>query len=193
MAYTLYGSYPSPFVRRIRMLLEGIPFEFKDMNIYETADAVELNKINPVNQIPVFQDGERTIWDSRQIFYYLNQQHKLQNMDWADENLLTVMEGAINAGVALLLMKRSGIDVKEPYMYVQRQKDRIDSVLDYLKDYLNSERSKVWDFHAMTLYSFIDWAKFRQVTSFESRPECEDFLATHSNRIIVKQTAIPGN
>lgn len=193
MNYTLYGSLPSPFVRRIRMLLEGIPYEFKDLNIYETADAVELGKINPVNQIPVFQDGERTIWDSRQIFYYLNQRHKLQNLDWDDENLLTAMEGAISAGVALLLMKRSGIDVKEPYMYVQRQRDRIESVLDFLKEYLASERSKSWDFHAMTLYSFLDWAKFRQLAFFDARSECEEFLAAHSHRLIVKQTAIPGN
>src|SRR5688572_7794625 len=106
MSYILYGSKTSPFVRRIRILLENIPYEFKELNIFEGQDSIDLNKVNPINQIPVLMDGTKPIWDSRQIFNYLNARHGFQSLDWEDENLLTAIEGAMSAGISLLLMKR---------------------------------------------------------------------------------------
>lgn len=191
MGYILLGSKTSPFVRRIRMLMEHVPYELKEMNIYETEDSLELNKVNPVNQIPVLIDGDQKIWDSRQIFNYVNLMHKLHNMNWEDENNLTAIEGAMNSGVTLLLMKRSGMNIAEPYMYVNRQKERIDSVLTYLKPYMENEGLVEWNFITMSLYSFLDWATFREIINISDRPECQKFLDTHKDREIVKETEIP--
>jgi glutathione S-transferase len=191
MGYVLYGSKTSPFVRRIRILLENIPYDFKEVNIFEGQDAVDLNKINPINQIPVLVDGNNTIWDSRQVFNYLNSLHRFQNMDWKDENLLTAIDGAMNAGVALLLMKRSGINVNEPLMYVQRQKERMESILDFLKPFIMDQGLKNWDFHTISIYCFLDWALFRGMINIEKRPECQAFLEKHKDRKIVTSTAIP--
>lgn len=191
MGYILLGSKTSPFVRRIRMLMEHIPFELKELNIYETEDGLELNKVNPVNQIPVLLDGDQKIWDSRQIFNYINLMHKLHNMNWDDENTLTAIEGAMNSGVTLLLMKRSGMNISEPYMYVNRQKERIDSVLTYLKPYMENEGLKEWNFLTMSLYSFLDWATFREIIKINDRPECQKFLDAHKDKKVVKETEIP--
>jgi glutathione S-transferase len=190
MSYTLIGSLTSPFVRRIRMLMENIPYELKEIDIFNQDGMVELNTMNPVNQIPVLIDGENKIWDSRQIFNYLNLLHKLHNMDWEDENLLTVIDGAMNSGVALILLKRSGVDINQPMMYVDRQKRRIESVLDYLKPFMQKEGLN-WNFHSMSLYAFLDWAQFRQITNLQNRPECLAFLRHHADRSIVQKTAIP--
>ena len=191
MGYVLYGSKTSPCVRRIRILLENIPYDFKEVNIFEGQDAVDLNKINPINQIPVLVDGDNTIWDSRQVFNYLNSLHRFQNMDWQDENLLTAIDGAMNAGVALLLMKRSGINVNEPLMYVQRQKERMESILDFLKPFIMDQGLKSWDFHTISIYCFLDWALFRGMINIDTRPECLTFLKKHKDRKIVTLTAIP--
>lgn len=191
MGYILLGSKTSPFVRRIRMLMEHVPYELKELNIYETEDSLELNKVNPVNQIPVLLDGDQKIWDSRQIFNYVNLMHKLHNMNWDDENTLTAIEGAMNSGVTLLLMKRSGMNITEPYMYVNRQKERIDSVLTYMKNYMENDGLKEWNFITMSLYSFLDWATFREIINISDRPECQKFLDTHKDKKIVKETEIP--
>jgi glutathione S-transferase len=191
MGYVLYGSKTSPFVRRIRILLANIPYDFKELNIYEGQDAIELAKINPVNKIPVLTDGDTTIWDSRQIFNYLNSFHRFQNMDWQDENMLTAIEGAMDAGVSLFLMKRSGIKIDEPLLYVQRQKDRIESVLDYLKPYIKERALKEWNFHTISLYCFIDWANFRGMINIDNRAECQALLDKYKDLDIVTQTQIP--
>lgn len=193
MSYTLYGSRTSPFVRRTRILMENLDYEFKEMDIFGAADAVKLNKINPINQIPVLTDGEKTIWDSRQIFNYLNAFHRFQNMDWEDENLLTAIDGAMNAAVSLLLMKRSNIELKNDYMYVKRQKERIESILDYLTPFIAEKLTQkdAWDMHTISLYCFLDWGVFRNLFSIENRPECKALLELHADRAIVKETAIP--
>lgn len=106
MSYVLIGSKPSPYVRKIRLVLESIPYEFRELNIYDGVDGVELNKLNPINRIPVLLDEDKTIWDSRQIFNYLNQKHQLFATDWSDENIITSIDGMLDSGVALMLMKR---------------------------------------------------------------------------------------
>lgn len=191
MAYTLYGSQTSPFVRRLRMLMHDLPYDFKEMNIFETQDAVLLNKINPLNQVPVLQHDEKTIWDSRQIFQYLNQLHQFQKLDWKDENLLTAIEGAMDSGIALLLMKRSGMNIDENFMFINRQKERIDSVLDHLAPLLKDRGRTDWNFASMSLYAFMDWALFRNIINIDNRPECRQFLDSHANRPAVLATAIP--
>lgn len=191
MSYTLLGSQTSPFVRRIRMLLETIPYEFKELNIFETEDAQTLNKINPVNQIPVLLDGEAKIWDSRQIFNYINLNHKLHNMDWDDENMITAIDGAMNSGITLLLLKRSDINIEESCMFVNRQKERIESVMNFMKPYLLKEGLKEWNFISITMYCFLDWARFRNIFDVAAYPEAVKFLETHSNKEIVKSTSLP--
>ncbi len=191
MAYTLYGSPTSPFVRRIRMLIHDLDYDFREMNVFDAKDATLLNKINPLNQIPVLTHDEKTIWDSRQIFQYLNQIHRFESIDWQGENLLTAIEGAMDSGITLLLMKRSDMDVDGPHMYINRQKERIQSVLNFLKPYLEGERAQDWNFANMTLYAFLDWGTFRGIINIENRPECKRFLEIHSSHNSVKATAIP--
>jgi glutathione S-transferase len=171
------------------MLMEEVPYEFKELNIFEAEDALTLNRINPVNQIPVLIHGERTIWDSRQIFNYINSLHKLHNMTWEDENTLTAIEGAMNSGVALLLMKRSGMNITDPGMYVNRQKERIDSVVTYLEPYLKAQGLQEWSFITISLYAFLDWARFREI--FILPPTALEFLKAHSHRSVVQLTALP--
>lgn len=191
MDYVLYGSQTSPFVRRLRMLMSDLPYEFKEMNIFEAQDATLLNKINPLNQVPVLVHGEKTIWDSRQIFQYLNQRHGFESLSWEDENLLTAIEGAMDSGIALLMMKRSGMNIEENYMFIGRQKDRIESVLDYLKPWLSGKSAEEWRFCTMTLYAFLDWGMFRGIVSIQNRPECQKFLDTHSQKPEAIATKIP--
>lgn len=190
MSYALYGSRTSPFVRRIRLLMENLPYEFKEVDIFG-ADKELLKKINPVNQIPVLIDGEQVIWDSRMIFSYLNLRHRFQNIDWEDENLLTAVDGAMNSAVTLLLARRSGIDLNSGIMYFDRQKERIESVLDYLRPYIAERALKEWNFHTMSLYSFLDWALFRELITIEHRPECRQLLETYFQKPIVIATQIP--
>ncbi len=67
----LIGSTTSPYVRRIRILLDEEPYEFVNLNIYgEGRD--ELRRNNPTLKIPVLEDGGQEIYDSRIIARYIS-------------------------------------------------------------------------------------------------------------------------
>ncbi len=189
MSYVLVGSHPSPFVRRLRLLMEAIPYEFKTLNIYEAEGAAELHRLNPTHQIPLLIDGGKPVWDSRVIFNHLNQRHGLEKMDIDKENLLTVMERLLDAGIAtFLLVHRSGVAADSDMMYLRRQRDRIDSTYEWLQSWMTSEAANQWSFPTMTLYSALDWIKFREVHPIGQRSETAAFLARHAHRPVVQAT-----
>ena len=88
-------------------------------------------------------------------------------------------------------MKRSGLPISVQLMYVNRQKERIESVLNYLSTYSQGDGLKEWNFHTISIYCFLDWALFREIISLEHRPECRTFLETHKTKQILIQTQIP--
>lgn len=188
MKYIVYGTTTSPFVRRIRLLLGEIPHELKEMNLHDEQEYIELNKINPLNQIPILKDGEKVIWDSRQIFNYLNSIHKFQEMSLDDENNLTVIDGMMSAGVTLMQLRRSGLAADSDFQLNFRSRARMESSLNYLKKFLASEKSSQWNFHTISLISFLEWAIFRDILSIKDYPECCSFLAQHSSNKLVQQT-----
>ena len=189
MSYVLVGSAPSPFTRRLRLLMENTPHEFIPLNIYEPAGASELKKLNPTNQIPVLVDEGVPVFDSRVIFNHLNEKHKFEEMSVKKQNVLTVAEGMMTGGVAkFLLVNKSGLDPTQPNMYLERQLERIQSTHEWLLNWMKSAAAMDWDFTTMTVYSAYDWMKFREIHPVAQTPEVADFLEMHSERPIVHAT-----
>ncbi len=72
---TVYGVGPSPFVRKVRVLLaeKSVPYQLEPvlpMNV-----SAEFKKISPLGKIPALRDGERTLADSSVICAYLERTH----------------------------------------------------------------------------------------------------------------------
>ena len=67
MSMTLYGSLTSPYVRRVRILLENIDYEFKNTNVYDDTQRAEFSAISPLRKLPVLVDGDTPIFDSAAI------------------------------------------------------------------------------------------------------------------------------
>lgn len=72
---TLYGAHASPFVRKVRVVLneKGIAYEHDPVVPFGVSD--EYRQISPLGRIPAFRDGERTLADSSVICAYLERTH----------------------------------------------------------------------------------------------------------------------
>lgn len=185
-SYTLIGSLTSPFVRRIRMVLEGLSYEMKVINIYEKAGNDELHRYNPIHQIPCLLVDDQPIWDSRIIAQYLAKQKNLSPLLLADENRITAVERLVDAGVILFLLNKSGISLQG--MYPQRLKERISSVLQWLKPWLVSSEAAEWNEVTLMAYAGLDWLVFRNIDIPTAKTEVLTFLQRHAHREIVKST-----
>lgn len=194
MAYTLIGSLTSPYVRKLRIILEKQEVELRNFDLFKPEDALELNKLNPLNQVPALIHDGQTIIDSRVIFNYLNAIHRFETRSIDDENVLSIIDGAINAGVTLLYARRSKLDTEDKSVIIfQRQHDRIKSAISHLKAYTEHKASQEWNFNSISLYCFVDWAIFREVITLEQYPFLEKFMEAHAQRPSVLSTQIPRN
>ena len=54
----LIGSNTSPYVRRLRLWLEGINYEFAALNIFEGEGRDTLKSHNPALRVPMLINGD---------------------------------------------------------------------------------------------------------------------------------------
>ncbi|MGN8157780.1 glutathione S-transferase family protein [Salinisphaera sp. SWV1] len=158
----LFGSVTSPYVRRTRLLLVDVDYEFRDLAIYG-ADQAELARHNPTLKIPTLIDGETTLFDSRVIQRYLAAQRGQAPLSWRQENQLTVIDGANDAFVALLLAARSGLDPSQDAMIYNRHRERIRTCLDWLETAAADGAFDHWRYPAICVYCMLDWVVFREL------------------------------
>jgi len=71
----LYGANPSPFFRKVRVVLEekGIPYETE--NLVPIPKTPELLALHPMGKIPILRDGDVVVPDSSVICAYLEKKH----------------------------------------------------------------------------------------------------------------------
>lgn len=193
MAQVLIGSFTSPYVRKIRLLLHGNKnIEFKSINYLEKADSDYLKSVNPINQIPVFIDGDQTIYDSRVIYNYLAKKEGWKPLSIEEENILSAIDAAMDSAINLFSLRRGGLDLNGGNPYVERQKERVPLILNYLTNWAKSQTpEKDWNFLTMSLYSFIYWGIFREIIDINPHPEMLAFIERFKNCPGVQETDIP--
>jgi len=71
----LHGASVSPFVRKVRIVLKekGVDYELKQVNPFGVQP--ELLGMNPLQKIPVYQDGDFKLPDSSVIVQYIERTH----------------------------------------------------------------------------------------------------------------------
>ena len=197
MSYRLIGSYTSPFVRRLRLAMHGrVDYELEAVNYMEEPGKSYLQSLSPINKLPILMVGEQKIFDSRVIYNYLARRDDWKPLTLDEENLISAIESGMDTCVNLFLLKRGGLDPESDNWYLQRQRERIPAVLDYLKPWirtLNPDRNEDWNFASMSLYSFLYWAQFRGMLDLSGRSECLKFLQDFQNKPGVAATTIPAS
>lgn len=183
----LLGSTTSPYVRRTRLLLADRPYDFVNLAIY-AEDRDELRRQNPALRIPVLQDGDLTLFDSRVIARYLSQKFELPALTWAEENLLTVIDAANDAYVVLFQAKRSGLDIEQDSMLFNLQRERVEKTLGELADQVSAGAFGTWNYPAICLYCLVDWVAFRELHDFAGLQVLVDFRDRNRQQPAVAET-----
>lgn len=180
MNYKLIGSTTSPYVRKLRLLLNTLaPYEMKAINYLEKDDSDYLKSINPINQIPVFMDGDQVIFDSRVIYNYLAKKHNLKSFSLDEENILSAIDAAMDTSINLFSLRRGGLDLNSGNTYIERQKERVPLILNYLTPWASSRDSKNpahWDFLTMSLYAYLYWGHFREILDLSEFSSLQKFV-----------------
>lgn len=183
----LIGSTTSPFVRRIRILLGEEIYEFVNLDIYGVGRD-ELRGANPTLKIPVLEDGGQEIYDSRIIARYISAKQGRDPLTWDQKNQLTLIDGANDSAVIMVLAAKSGIDTSQNLMFYNLQRERIASTLKVLAGMVQDGKFEDWNYPAMCLYSLVDWMDFRNLADWTGVEVLLTFRDSHQNKPWVAQT-----
>ena len=171
----LLGSTTSPYVRRIRLYLQGRDYQFTNLDIFAPDDRATLTANNPALKVPVLIDGDLNIYDSRVIYRYLADKFDHPALSWQQENLLTLVDAANDSFVTLLLSGRSGFDTGEDKLLFNLQNERVGKILATLNDEVAQQKFSQWHYPAICLFCLLDWIKFRSLYDFSHLPHLAAF------------------
>jgi glutathione S-transferase len=194
MSYKLIGSLRSPFTRMCRLFFinNDIGFEFEIINYLEKKeDAEYLAKISPINKIPILMDGDQKIFDSRVIYNHIVRKHGLKNLSVDEENIVSAIQSSMDVLVNLFLFNKGGLKLDSENWYVQRQRERIPQTFEFILPWmreLNANKPADWNYPSMILYSFLDWAQFRELLDLKYYPEYLVFLEKFKDARGIKET-----
>lgn len=184
----LYGSTTSPYVRRLRIWLANSEHEFINLQIFAEQDRQVLVERNPTLKIPMLEDEDEVIFDSRVIFRYLSDKFAFPSLSWEQENHLTLIDAANDSLVQMFLLQRSEFDTSEDRMYFKLQRERVDATLHHLNDLAQSGYFSDWNYPSICLYCLVDWVEFRHLHDLTHMPALRDFVANNKERIEVTAT-----
>lgn len=179
MTLKLYGHDPSPFVRRVRILLGELALPF-ERDAHGWLDPVcEFTDNAPTKRLPMLDRGPdakvRWVFESRVIASVLYEEPARKPgpdvqptlfapaLDGADQNMLSVIDTGLEAAIHLFLLEQDGVAPSQA-SYLQRQVARVDECLDWAnagyagKSTLTAGTVAWVD---MCVVSMIGWFRFR--------------------------------
>lgn len=109
----LYGTPRSHFTRIARILLHELELDFRFEDVGNVGSNAAFGG-NPLMQVPVLTDGERSVFESHRICEYLVERQQadplgITQLDWDAKNYVSVVHGVMNAEVRLILAARCGM------------------------------------------------------------------------------------
>jgi glutathione S-transferase len=180
----LYGSYTSPFVRRVRIVAAelGEPVELVDTSTSEGQET--LSRVHPLWKVPVAVIDGETWFDSRVIcdrLMALRGPGPLRVGGGVDDiNLRTVADGVLDSAINwFYLVRRDGADVDLPYL--RKQRLRVDASLEWLAERC-PDPSLGLGLTEIALVTALDWLAFRDVWPVARHPVLGPFAAAWATR-----------
>lgn len=125
MTLEIHGTPRSHFTRIVRILCHELGLEHRLRDVGNVGEPEPFGG-NPLMSVPVLLDGDRTIWDSREICRYLVESRGrdplgVERLDWAQRNVVSVIHGVMGAEVRLILAERCGMAVSGPVFDKSRE------------------------------------------------------------------------
>jgi len=188
MSLTLYGSLTSPYVRRIRLFMADITYEFSQVNIFEEDSRAQFRPISPIKKLPVLKDGDQLIFDSHVIYHHLRKIKNLAEAGLKEANQISVIDAVTDANIILQLSRRSGLESEEDRLIFRLQRERIPDSLKWLEQAAEQGEFDSWHYGSMSLVAMMDWLEFRKLHFFEKHPVLQAVRQRFSDLAEVQST-----
>ena len=173
----LIGSTTSPYVRKVRLILEGQEYDFETLKAFSPEGSKQLENYGPIRRIPILIEDGKTIFDSSLICEYLLEQKSI-SLSIEEKLDLKVIDELCDSCINLFQQILWKIDSDWTNEQSIRMLKRANSTLDHL-DKLQS-KNRLTLFQKDWLVCVLDWLSFRDVIPWKENHENLVSLYTES-------------
>lgn len=190
MTMTLYGTTTSPYVRRVQVVALELGLPLTRVDTFTDAGQAALRARSPVWKVPVVELEGQAIFDSRVITEHLLRHYgpgplaALDEDDLAARNMVTVIDGALDALINALYLQRDGVG-KEQASYVAKQHERAAAALGWVEARVDDVwlgRARAFGLPELALVTALEWMRFRDMYPVERHPALVRCLEHHGVR-----------
>lgn len=208
----LHGGDGSPFVRKIRIVLDelGLSFE-QDTTMARDRPIESFSKLNPALRVPALEDDGEVVFDSNVIIEYLLRTYPIPEKQGdhpplapaltrydhhlEDAKVLSTLKALEDAAVLILLMGLGGLD-PESVPFLGRQQVRVNSCLDWLEAKVGTQGSNgFWPGYLsvadISLVCALDFAEKHRIYTWQDRASLKQRAAQLNERPSVFATRAP--
>ncbi len=198
-SFDLYGTATSPYVRRVRVVARELGLTYNRIDSADEKGQASLRAVNPLWKVPAVQLDGRVILDSRVITEYLLRYHgpgplaPIDPDDVTTQNLVTVIDGALDALINAFYLGRDGI-TPGAASYVQKQQDRAAHAMQWLETRVQDvwlTEARTFGLPEIALCTSLGWMQFRNTYPVDRHPALLRCLEHHDARPSMVQTLPP--
>lgn len=186
----LFGTTTSPYVRRVRVVALELQLPLELVDTFTPAGQAALRERNPLWKVPAVELDGQAIFDSRVIIEHLLRRHgpgplaRVDEDDLDAQNLVTVIDGALDALINAFYLQRDGITA-ERAAYVAKQHDRAAAALAWVEARVDDvwlTRARAFGLPELALVTALDWMRFRSAYDVERHPGLVRCMERHGAR-----------
>jgi glutathione S-transferase len=178
----LLGTPTSPYTRKVRILLKAVGREHQFIDTRTDPGAALLAQAAPLGKVPILVVGGAigAIPDSSLISAWLWNTHgdalraaglSLDPLDWAEQSLQIVVEGALDAAINHRYLRLDGFSDAG---YIAKQRQRVERSLAWI-DQRRIVYGRPLGAAALSLGCALDWIAFRNVVDLARWPALATF------------------
>lgn len=160
----LIGSKTSPFVRKVRLLLQDQNYDFEELKALSPEGTEKLKQYGPVLRIPILIVGGQTLFDSSLICEYLLEKKNI-TISIEEKMTLKLIDELCDAGISLFQQILWNIDPEWKNEQSKRNLLRANSILEVLNE--KQKNDSLTSFQKDWLFCVLDWFQFRDVIKWQ--------------------------
>lgn len=169
----LVGSIGSPYVRKIRLILDQYNFEydFEVFNSHLSSEQEAIESYSSLKRIPILIDEQEHIFDSSLICEYLLNKKNI-HLSIKDKLHLKLIDELCDSCVTLIQQKMWGIDEQWQNLRSQKMLRRVELILNELEE----KKDTLTDLQLDWLFCALDWINLRGILDWSvGRSKLKEF------------------
>lgn len=196
----LFGTVTSPYVRRVRAVAHELGLEYELVDVFTEAGRNALAQRSPIWKVPAAVVDGQLVFDSRVIVDHLLRRHGGQaelrppaEDDVDTANVLTVIDGALDALINVFYLRRDGIEAKDS-KYLTKQVDRAASAMAWLDERVQDvwlSKDERFGLAELALCTAMGWMRFRDTYEVDQHSALKRCFEHHRTRESLVQTRPP--